>query len=402
MPRPRKYNTNEQRDEFDELYRRISVASAELDALEKRMRNMGGSPLPRLDILRYPYPFEGQRAIDVADEQHAWYSNGEWRKAAAGGVAVYEIKVFEDINVIVAGDGAFWWPIPDDLDAGEIIYADAGVSTVSSSGPVEVQIAHQPGGTGSITDILSTKISIAAGNKNATPGVVNGTVWPVSNGDWLRIDVDAAGVGAKGLAVMVGLTPSPLGSVAVQGATGPPGGITAWEGAWTTSTTYQIGDAVSHNGSSYVAITNHTSGASTEPGVGASWETAWMLLAGAQQITEVAYIMTGNGFVLDPGIKGPGLPIYFAATIVEATLLADLTGSVVLDIWKDTYGTFPPTDADSITGASPLTLSSANKTTDTTLTGWTTSVAAGDVLRFNIDSISLITSLTVGLKLTRI
>jgi hypothetical protein len=35
------------------------------------------------------------------------------------------------------------------------------------------------------------------------------------------------------------------------------------------------------------------------------------------------------------------------------------------------------------------------------LSGWTTSVAAGDTLRFNINSVSSITRLLVGLKLVR-
>lgn len=50
-----------------------------------------------------------------------------------------------------------------------------------------------------------------------------------------------------------------------------------WLGAWTTSTVYALRDTVQNNGSSYVCILAHTSGASTEPGVGASWTTNWSL-----------------------------------------------------------------------------------------------------------------------------
>lgn len=48
-------------------------------------------------------------------------------------------------------------------------------------------------------------------------------------------------------------------------------------GAWQTSTAYVAFDRVENDGSAYVAIADHTSGAGTEPGVGADWETVWVL-----------------------------------------------------------------------------------------------------------------------------
>lgn len=393
-----KYIENRDPDIFGEMMRRQASMEQQLDDLKRELRNQNAAPpLSRIDPTTYPDPYEGQRAIDVADEQHTWYSDGQWRKAAAGGIALYEIKVVEDINVVTTGDGKFWWPIPDDLDAAQIIYVDAGVSVESSSGPVEIQIAHQVGGTGALTDICSTKPSIAVGDKNATPGVVSGGAWDVSNGDWLRIDVDASGVGAKGLAVMVGLTPSPLGSLAITGATGPPGGITTWTGVWNSSTTYTVGQAVSHNGTSYVAITGSTN---VEPGVTSGWQTYWMVLAGGQQISSINFVINGGGFTLLPGTVGY-IPVYFSCTIVEATILADIAGSAIVDIWKDTYGNYPPTSADSITGSSPPTLSGAQKNTDTSLVGWTTTITAGDVLAFNVNSASTIRRLTISLKVLR-
>lgn len=63
------------------------------------------------------------------------------------------------------------------------------------------------------------------------------------------------------------------------GPVGPAGGSTVFVGNWTTATAYNEADQVTHNGSSYSAKTDHTSGASTEPGIGASWTTAWQLAA---------------------------------------------------------------------------------------------------------------------------
>ena len=88
-------------------------------------------------------------------------------------------------------------------------------------------------------------------------------------------------------------------------------------------------------------------------------------------------------------------------TVTGVRLFADQSGSAVVDIWKDSYANFPATVADTITASAKPTLSAAAKYEDTTLTGWTTSLVAGDVLRFNVDSASTITRLTVSLTLTR-
>lgn len=89
-----------------------------------------------------------------------------------------------------------------------------------------------------------------------------------------------------------------------------------------------------------------------------------------------------------------------ACTIVEATALADQSGSAVVDVWADSYANFPPTDADSITASAPITVTAATKSTDTTLTGWDTAVVAGDVVAFHLDSCSAITRLQIQLKAT--
>lgn len=120
---------------------------------------------------------------------------------------------------------------------------------------------------------------------------------------------------------------------------------------------------------------------------------------GAKTAT-ITFIIDGGGTALSTGIKGD-LEIPFACTITQATALADQSGSVVVDIWKDTYANYPPTDADSITASAPVTISTATKAQDATLTGWTTSISAGDTLRFNVDSCTTITRVTVSLKVTK-
>jgi hypothetical protein len=119
------------------------------------------------------------------------------------------------------------------------------------------------------------------------------------------------------------------------------------------------------------------------------------------RIGAVGLVIDGGGSAITTGVKG-FLRVPFACTITGVTLLSTdasaTAGSIVIDIWKDTYANYPPTVADTITASAKPTLSSANKSENTTLTGWTTSVAAGDVLGFNVDSVATMTR--VALMLT--
>jgi hypothetical protein len=116
--------------------------------------------------------------------------------------------------------------------------------------------------------------------------------------------------------------------------------------------------------------------------------------------SSIIYVVDGGGSVITTGVKGD-LVIPFACTIQEWTLLADAVGSVVVDIWKDSYANYPPTSADAITGSAAVSLSSADKNQSSTLTGWTTAIAPNDVLRFNVSSVATITRLTITLDVTR-
>ncbi len=110
----------------------------------------------------------------------------------------------------------------------------------------------------------------------------------------------------------------------------------------------------------------------------------------------VEFVIDGAGSVITAGVKGY-VEIPFACRITAVRLLADVSGSIVVDIWKDTYANYPPVDADSITASAVPTISAAIKSLDTTLTGWTTSVAAGDIVAFNVDSATTLTRVTVSL-----
>lgn len=100
------------------------------------------------------------------------------------------------------------------------------------------------------------------------------------------------------------------------------------------------------------------------------------------------------------GVKGY-VTVPYTCTIASMTLLANKAGSIVIDIWKTPYASFPPLVGNSITGSDLPTLSNAQSTQDTALTGWTTTLNAGDVLAFNVNSVSGLQFVTLSLGVTR-
>jgi len=112
-------------------------------------------------------------------------------------------------------------------------------------------------------------------------------------------------------------------------------------------------------------------------------------------------ILNEGGNPLSTGIKGVFV-VPYNGEITQYTMLADQTGSIVIDLWKDTYANYPPTDADSIAGAgTPPTISSAIKSQDSTLTSWTKTFSAGDIFMVNIDSATTVTWVTLELRIRR-
>jgi hypothetical protein len=114
----------------------------------------------------------------------------------------------------------------------------------------------------------------------------------------------------------------------------------------------------------------------------------------------IACIIDGGGSVIPAGLMR-SLPIPFDCTIIGWTLIADVAGDLVIDLWRDTFANYPPTLADSITAAAKPTLAAANKGQMVTLAGWNTAIAAGDVLAVYVESASVITQATFSLIVTK-
>lgn len=102
-------------------------------------------------------------------------------------------------------------------------------------------------------------------------------------------------------------------------------------------------------------------------------------------------VFDGGGSAIAAGKKAY-VRVPVTGTIVAAYIMADVSGTISIEVWKDTFSNFPPTVADKISASAPIALSSAQSGEDATLTGWTQTVTAGDVLCFNVSALA--TSIT--------
>lgn len=105
----------------------------------------------------------------------------------------------------------------------------------------------------------------------------------------------------------------------------------------------------------------------------------------------------GGGSTITTGVKGD-ITIPFDCYIDSWYLTADQSGNIVIDVWKDVFADFPPTVSDSIAGTEKPTLSTQTSNSDTNLTTWSKAVAAGDVVRFSVDSASTVTRANLTIK----
>ncbi len=104
--------------------------------------------------------------------------------------------------VIVVGDGQARFTIPSDWNLNNLVAVAASLTTVGST-LTTVQVRNVT----DAVDMLSTAITIDATETTsytaATPPVINTATDDVATGDSIAIDIDGAGTGAKGLAVIL-------------------------------------------------------------------------------------------------------------------------------------------------------------------------------------------------------
>ena len=86
----------------------------------------------------------------------------------------------------------------------------------------------------------------------------------------------------------------------------------------------------------------------------------------------------------------------FDFTITAAEITADVAGSITIEVYRSTYGTW--NTFDKLSASSPITLT-IQKKNQTSLTGWTTAIKEGDYLMFRVVGVpNLVTEVTATLS----
>lgn len=224
-------------------------------------------------------------------------------------------------------------------------------------------------------------------------------------------------------------------------ATGSGGGETNWTRSGTYLQTTNVFVTVTNVATSaYMALLTDIAGQESllgvtgsgdsaawvvKPGDGGHWNSVegvdldnWLLVGGNQTnvgTLTVGGVITGNGsgltnlpkqitIVIDGGgaAVSTGLKAFGRVpenmTVTGWDIVADQSGSAVVDIVYDTYANYPPTAGDNIAGTEKPTLSAAIKNQDTSLTTWTTvALTAGSYIGADVESASTVTRLVISI-----
>ena len=120
-------------------------------------------------------------------------------------------------------------------------------------------------------------------------------------------------------------------------------------------------------------------------------------LAAAADLTRtVNYVIDSGSLPMQPGDKGK-ITIDVTGVIENIRVLSDQTGDIVLEIEKCTFADYP--NFTSITSGARVQLTNSDKYFDDVLNNWTTTIGAGDILRFTVVSVNNIRRLLISLKL---
>ncbi len=110
----------------------------------------------------------------------------------------------------------------------------------------------------------------------------------------------------------------------------------------------------------------------------------------------INYVIDASPNVIGTGIKGT-LTIDVTGTIESWTVLGDRIGSLVMDIKKTSYLNYPT--FTSIAGTQKPTLSNQAKNKNDGLSTWNTSLNAGDILQFEVESCDYVKQFLIAIKL---
>jgi hypothetical protein len=111
----------------------------------------------------------------------------------------------------------------------------------------------------------------------------------------------------------------------------------------------------------------------------------------------INFVLDNGSEDITSGVKG-SLGLDVSGRIESWTLVSENEGSIVIDIKKDRYDTYPDS-LTSIVGTEYPRLSNQKKNRDESLSTWSTDIVAGDILDFSVVSCTGIQKCSLFLRL---
>lgn len=155
---------------------------------------------------------------------------------------------------------------------------------------------------------------------------------------------------------------------------------------------YERGDILYYNGSALTVLHPGVSGYFLKTN-GIDADPEWSVSGGAS-VPEDSFgiVVDGGGSVISTGSKGFKY-IPWDCTITGWDIRSDISGDCVINIKRAGI---------SIAGTEKPTLSSSSSDSDLTLTTWTTSLVAGDIIEFVVDSAATLTQVTATILVNKV
>lgn len=117
----------------------------------------------------------------------------------------------------------------------------------------------------------------------------------------------------------------------------------------------------------------------------------WAPTVGAGSVRTVGMAFDGNGATPTVGTVGY-LVCQCSGTVTNWTMIGDVSGSAVVDVWKAAGAI--PVNGDSIAGSQKPTLTAQQFASSAAVNTWQTSVSTGDVFGFELESVTTCTRVT--------
>ena len=274
----------------------------------------------------------------------------------------------------------------------QLIVAGSGINVSSSGGTTTISNTEAGGSVTSVSVVTANGLAGTVANPSTTPAItLSTTVTGILQGNGTTISAATTGnltdAGTDGITVTGG-----TGAVLGSGTSLSQHVADTTHNGYLSSTDWNTFNGKQAAGSYITALTGDV----TAAGPGSASATLKSNLK--QRSISVAF--DGGGAPLTAGKIIYLANIPYSGTITGVQMLADVSGSAVVDIWETTYAGGPPTVANTIVDSFPPTLSSAQKSQDTTLTNWTTSITAGNMMAFKLNSNSTITFLSLVLTVS--